>query len=129
MFQSLFSFNCHASRPFFSTRLSLLYSRLKTNIHCKFIEMATNSANSNLFRPAKFRLCNVSGYMTELLEIQAPNPTMHVLIIPGNPGIISFYKDFVESLYEQLSAKACWAHFPHKQGLGAWTLIFTRRSN
>ncbi|KAH9618008.1 hypothetical protein KSS87_003549 [Heliosperma pusillum] len=46
------------------------------------------------------------SHMTELLEIHSPNPTLHVLFIPGNPGIINFYKDFVESLYELLQGNA-----------------------
>lgn len=68
--------------------------------------MGVGSVDSQHFIPAKFRVCNVSGFMTEVLEIQAPSPTLHVLFIPGNPGIVTFYKDFVESLYEQLSGKA-----------------------
>ncbi|KAM2104688.1 hypothetical protein ACFX1R_015261 [Malus domestica] len=55
---------------------------------------------------ATFRLCNVSSFTTEVLEIPADNPTLHVLVIPGNPGIVSFYKDFVESLYELLGGAA-----------------------
>ncbi|RVW20829.1 Lipid droplet-associated hydrolase [Vitis vinifera] len=51
---------------------------------------------------ANFRLCSVSGYTTELLDLHAEEPKLHVLFIPGNPGIVSFYKDFVESLYELL---------------------------
>ncbi|KAL5538156.1 hypothetical protein UlMin_042808 [Ulmus minor] len=51
---------------------------------------------------ANFRLCNVSSCITELLEIRADEPKFHVLVIPGNPGVASFYKDFVESLYELL---------------------------
>ena len=76
------------------------------------------------------------SYTTELLEIHADDPKMHVLFIPGNPGkfgfallclhvhvcfvdlalrtrirvcllivtvgVVAFYKDFVESLYEFL---------------------------
>ena len=76
------------------------------------------------------------SYTTELLEIHADDPQMHVLFIPGNPGkfgfvpscmhvhvcfvdlvlrtrirgcllivtvgVVAFYKDFVESLYEFL---------------------------
>ncbi|KAL9271418.1 Lipid droplet-associated hydrolase-like protein, partial [Drosera capensis] len=42
-------------------------------------------------RQADFRLCNVSGYMTELLEIEAENPKFHVLFIPGNPGRFDDY--------------------------------------
>jgi hypothetical protein len=44
--------------------------------------------------------------MTEMMEIQAENPTFHVLFIPGNPGVVSFYKDFLESLYEFLGGNA-----------------------
>ncbi|KAL3625665.1 hypothetical protein CASFOL_030519 [Castilleja foliolosa] len=31
---------------------------------------------------------------------------LHVLFIPGNPGVISFYTDFLESLYELLGGNA-----------------------
>ncbi|CAN4113987.1 unnamed protein product [Withania somnifera] len=55
---------------------------------------------------ASFRLCNVSGYKTDLLEIHAKDPKFHVLFIPGNPGVISFYVDFLESLYDLLDGTA-----------------------
>lgn len=55
---------------------------------------------------ANFRLCSVSGYKTYLLEIHAQNPAFHVLFIPGNPGVVSFYTDFLESLYELLGGDA-----------------------
>uniref|UniRef100_A0A803QMM0 Lipid droplet-associated hydrolase n=1 Tax=Cannabis sativa TaxID=3483 RepID=A0A803QMM0_CANSA len=51
---------------------------------------------------ANFRLCNVSSYATEILEIIAEKPVFHALVIPGNPGAVLFYKEFVESLYEWL---------------------------
>ncbi|TQD69661.1 hypothetical protein C1H46_044805 [Malus baccata] len=57
-------------------------------------------------RRATFRICNVSSFTTEILEIPADNPALHVLVIPGNPGVVSFYKDFVESLYELLGGTA-----------------------
>ncbi|XP_010464882.1 PREDICTED: lipid droplet-associated hydrolase-like isoform X2 [Camelina sativa] len=57
-------------------------------------------------RPVNFRLCRVSGSMTEIMEIQAENPTFHVLFIPGNPGVVSFYNEFLESLYEFLDGNA-----------------------
>jgi pimeloyl-ACP methyl ester carboxylesterase len=41
-----------------------------------------------------------------LLEIHADDPKMHVLFIPGNPGVVAFYKDFVELLYEFLEGHA-----------------------
>ena len=77
----------------------------------------------------------VSG-TTEVLEIRSENPSLHVLIVPGNPGVVSiacyhafilfyffsvliynfilcgiagvitFYKDFVEFLYELLEGSA-----------------------
>ncbi|KAK1404678.1 Lipid droplet-associated hydrolase [Heracleum sosnowskyi] len=66
--------------------------------------------NSNLIAPGKhtatFRLSNVSGRKADLLEIPAKNPILHVLFIPGNPGVISFYTDFLESLYELLGGTA-----------------------
>ncbi|XP_057506669.1 uncharacterized protein LOC130789905 isoform X2 [Actinidia eriantha] len=55
---------------------------------------------------AHFRLCNVSGHMTDLIEIRPENPTLHVLFIPGNPGVVSFYTDFLENLYELLGGTA-----------------------
>ncbi|OIT37741.1 PREDICTED: lipid droplet-associated hydrolase isoform X1 [Nicotiana attenuata] len=55
---------------------------------------------------ASFRLCSVSGYKTDLLEIHAKDPKFHVLFIPGNPGVISFYVDFLESLYDLLGGAA-----------------------
>ncbi|GMH28709.1 hypothetical protein Nepgr_030552 [Nepenthes gracilis] len=72
----------------------------------KNFAMAVVNVKSYLTRQARFRLCNVSGYMTELLEIQADNPDFHVLFIPGNPGIVNFYKGFLESLYELLEGNA-----------------------
>ncbi|KAE9590801.1 putative lipid droplet-associated hydrolase, alpha/Beta hydrolase [Lupinus albus] len=57
-------------------------------------------------RHADFRLCHVSSYTSEILEIQAEAPSLHVLFVPGNPGVILFYKDFVEYLYEMLGGTA-----------------------
>ncbi|KAF3442719.1 hypothetical protein FNV43_RR16636 [Rhamnella rubrinervis] len=64
--------------------------------------MGQDVLQSKTRRQANFRLCNVSSYTTEIVEIHAGDPTFHVLLIPGNPGVVSFYKDFVESLYELL---------------------------
>ncbi|KAK6152269.1 hypothetical protein DH2020_014904 [Rehmannia glutinosa] len=55
---------------------------------------------------ASFRLTNVSGFKTDLLEIHSQEQKLHVLFIPGNPGVISFYTDFLESLYELLGGTA-----------------------
>ncbi|KAK7244847.1 hypothetical protein RIF29_39675 [Crotalaria pallida] len=60
---------------------------------------------------ATLRLCNVSSHTTEILEIHADAPSLHVLFFPGNPGVILFYKDFVEFLYELLGGTASnWEH-------------------
>ncbi|KAM0045357.1 putative lipid droplet-associated hydrolase, alpha/Beta hydrolase [Helianthus debilis subsp. tardiflorus] len=66
---------------------------------------------SQLIRPKSdavpnFRFCNVSGRKTELIEIHPTNPRFHILFVPGNPGVISFYTDFLESLYEQMGEAA-----------------------
>ncbi|KAK1429263.1 hypothetical protein QVD17_11469 [Tagetes erecta] len=55
---------------------------------------------------SSFRLCNVSGRKSEVVEIHAKNPKLHLLFVPGNPGVISFYTDFLESLYEQMGEAA-----------------------
>ncbi|CAN0879405.1 Lipid droplet-associated hydrolase [Linum grandiflorum] len=59
-----------------------------------------------VLKAANLRVCKVSSYTTELLEIESDNPTLHVLFVPGNPGVISFYKEFVESLYGSLGGTA-----------------------
>ncbi|EPS69611.1 hypothetical protein M569_05154, partial [Genlisea aurea] len=42
----------------------------------------------------------------DLIEIRAPDPALHVLFIPGNPGVVSFYTDFLVCLYELLGGTA-----------------------
>lgn len=55
---------------------------------------------------ATFRLCDVSGHKTDVLEIHTPNPEFHVVFVPGNPGVITFYTNFLESLFMLLEGKA-----------------------
>lgn len=38
--------------------------------------------------------------------MHSEEPSLHILLIPGNPGIVSYYKDFVEALYELLEGQA-----------------------
>ncbi|KAL3616979.1 hypothetical protein CASFOL_039373 [Castilleja foliolosa] len=52
------------------------------------------------------RLIQKSKFKTDLLEIESQDPKLHVLFIPDNPGVISFYTDFLESLYELLGGNA-----------------------
>ncbi|KAH7511511.1 hypothetical protein JRO89_XSUnG0195800 [Xanthoceras sorbifolium] len=86
----------------------LLSFRCRKNFksYCTSRDMGLANLGSKVKKAVNFRLCNVSSYTTELLEIQADNPTLHVLLIPGNPGVITFYKDFLESLYELLGGSA-----------------------
>ncbi|XP_012074355.1 lipid droplet-associated hydrolase isoform X1 [Jatropha curcas] len=68
--------------------------------------MTSENLFSKVRKPANSRLCNVSSYTTELLEIEADDRKLHVLFIPGNPGVIAFYKDFLEALFELLDGVA-----------------------
>ncbi|XP_047173737.1 uncharacterized protein LOC124841502 [Vigna umbellata] len=82
----------------------------RTRFRAKCLVNYGMTVNDNLLskpiRRANFRLCNVSGYISEVLEIRAEAPKLHVLLVPGNPGVVLFYKDFVEFLYELLEATA-----------------------
>ncbi|KAL6853391.1 hypothetical protein ACP4OV_019420 [Aristida adscensionis] len=67
---------------------------------------------------ATARTCMVSSFATDVLEIRSKEPALHVLVIPGNPGVIAFYKDFVEALYENLGGQAsitAIGHISHSQ--------------
>jgi pimeloyl-ACP methyl ester carboxylesterase len=48
----------------------------------------------------------VNGKFTELLCVESRKPELNVLIIPGNPGVVSFYEDFVKYLWHFLDGKA-----------------------
>ncbi|KAK9122860.1 hypothetical protein Sjap_012462 [Stephania japonica] len=68
--------------------------------------MAAERSRSSEQSRASLRLCNVSSFTTELLELRSENPLLHVLVIPGNPGVALFYKEFVEAMYERLGGCA-----------------------
>ncbi|KAI5674421.1 hypothetical protein M9H77_14785 [Catharanthus roseus] len=101
-----------------SSPLSLQSRRILSSI-CRNSQMGRD--NVKLIHKkthANSRICSVAGYKTDLLEIHAQNPAFHVLLIPGNPGFISFYTDFLESLYELLGGNASVtgiAHVSHTQ--------------
>ncbi|XP_057805327.1 uncharacterized protein LOC131020493 [Salvia miltiorrhiza] len=85
---------------------------------CIHSQMGSESKSLVEKKNANLRLVNISGFKTELLEINSPEPTLHVLFIPGNPGVISFYTDFLESLYELLGGTASVTgigHISHSQ--------------
>ncbi|KAI3447416.1 hypothetical protein Pfo_004081 [Paulownia fortunei] len=86
-----------------------LYTNSRSSFSARRINLQMGGENSSLIQKSKcasFRLINVSGFKTDLLEIHSHDPTLHVLFIPGNPGVISFYTDFLESLYELLEGTA-----------------------
>ncbi|XP_074370684.1 uncharacterized protein LOC141711884 [Apium graveolens] len=87
----------------------LIHSRSMSALNSR-ANLQMDRENSNLIDPLKrtatFRLSNVSGRKADLIEIHAKNPTIHVLFVPGNPGVISFYTDFLESLYDLLGGTA-----------------------
>ncbi|KAG9455025.1 hypothetical protein H6P81_007929 [Aristolochia fimbriata] len=64
------------------------------------------SLQSETRQQATNRLCYVSSFTTELLEISSEHPLVHVLLIPGNPGVAAFYKDFVEAVYQLFEGNA-----------------------
>ncbi|KAK9921412.1 hypothetical protein M0R45_029922 [Rubus argutus] len=93
------------------TRPPLPHFRFRPRRYCGSREMDQDISQREVevLRVKKrcaFRLCNVSSYTTEIMEIRADNPRLHVLLIPGNPGGVPFYKDFVEALYELLGGTA-----------------------
>ncbi|XP_021289963.1 lipid droplet-associated hydrolase isoform X2 [Herrania umbratica] len=69
-------------------------------------KMGFDDLHSDVKKCVNLRLCNVSGCMTEILEVHADHPSFHVVYVPGNPGIITFYKEFVESLFELFGGTA-----------------------
>ncbi|KAK9289938.1 hypothetical protein L1049_008100 [Liquidambar formosana] len=73
---------------------------------CTNREMGLENSISQGKTHVSFRLCKVSSHTTELLEIRSKNPTLYVLLIPGNPGVVTFYKDFLESLYDLFGGSA-----------------------
>ncbi|XP_077241331.1 alpha/beta-Hydrolases superfamily protein isoform X2 [Tasmannia lanceolata] len=101
----------HASIPSVSC-----VSRLFPLLFCNSRAMSTPSYTSSQMdghtllskrrKHASIRLCSVSSFTTELLEMHSEDPSLHVLFIPGNPGVVSFYKDFVEALYDLLEGNA-----------------------
>ncbi|XWS59412.1 hypothetical protein CRYUN_Cryun08bG0119700 [Craigia yunnanensis] len=84
---------------------SFHYRKTDTS-NCTTREMGFDNLHSDVKKCANLRVCNVSGCMTEILEILADHPSFHVVFVPGNPGIITFYKEFVESLFQLLGGTA-----------------------
>ncbi|KAG0590140.1 hypothetical protein KC19_1G075300 [Ceratodon purpureus] len=56
--------------------------------------------------PASFRVDRIGGYTTEILEVRAERPAFQVFFVPGNPGVVAYYKEFVEALFDYLDGQA-----------------------
>ncbi|MCO5600531.1 hypothetical protein L7F22_054644 [Adiantum nelumboides] len=52
------------------------------------------------------RVERINGYTTELMETLVEAPKLRVVFIPGNPGIIPFYKSYFEALAQNFGGKA-----------------------
>eukprot|EP00250_Pteridium_aquilinum_P016997 c23401_g1_i2 orf=78-1028(+) len=74
-----------------------------------FCSRCVPSRSVNMSMPTNnvtMRVERINGYMTEVMEIQVKAPKLRVVFIPGNPGVISFYKSYLEALSHLLDGKA-----------------------
>ncbi|XP_074579092.1 uncharacterized protein LOC141835603 [Curcuma longa] len=62
--------------------------------------------SASMGKQATLLMRTVSGYPTESLDIHSEESSLHIIVIPGNPGIASYYKDFVEAVYQLLEGQA-----------------------
>ncbi|KAK8590291.1 hypothetical protein V6N12_024667 [Hibiscus sabdariffa] len=65
---------------------SISYRRIDSTPNSASREMNFDDLDSDGTKCVNLRLCNVSGCMTEILEIHADQPSLHVVFVPGNPG-------------------------------------------
>lgn len=92
--------HCIPSVSYCSPKVSKGFLKVAADQMEKVLETDRNNLHANM------RLHNVYGHVAEILEFRAEKPSLQVLFIPGNPGIVSFYKDYVEAVYESLDRKA-----------------------
>eukprot|EP01018_Ginkgo_biloba_P023984 Gb_25743 [translate_table: standard] len=59
------------------------------------------------------RLPKVVGEMTEILEFHAEEPCLQVLFIRGNLGMVFFYRDYTETVYQLLGEKGSVTEIRH----------------
>ncbi|KAG6386228.1 hypothetical protein SASPL_155120 [Salvia splendens] len=98
--------------------ISALLSNTKSKFPAKCIihsKMGSESKSLVGKKSANYRLANISGFKTDLLEINSNEPKLHVLLIPGNPGVLyHFTQNFWShcmSYWEGLPlSQACISH-------------------
>ncbi|KAK8690354.1 hypothetical protein V6N13_089047 [Hibiscus sabdariffa] len=66
---------------------SISYRRIDSTPNSASREMNFDDLDSDGTKCVNLRLCNVSGCMTEILEIHADQPSLHVVFVPGNPAV------------------------------------------
>ncbi|CAM6014825.1 unnamed protein product [Sphagnum balticum] len=56
---------------------------------------------------AAVRLERIGGHMTELLELHAhKGPALQIVFVPGNPGVVAYYQEYLDALYDILEGGA-----------------------
>ncbi|KAJ7521624.1 hypothetical protein O6H91_19G061600 [Diphasiastrum complanatum] len=83
---------------------SLASSTRSTRLFYKFetYSMALEAQSQK----AVLRTQEVGGHTTEFLELHSLKPSVQIVLVPGNPGAVVFYRDYVESLFKNLDGKA-----------------------
>ncbi|KAH9674423.1 alpha/beta-Hydrolases superfamily protein [Citrus sinensis] len=71
----------------FSTPRLLSRSKISHNYRASSSDMGSENLLSQSNKSVNLRLSNVSIYTAEVLEIEADDPKLHVLFVPGNPAI------------------------------------------
>ncbi|KAG6412151.1 hypothetical protein SASPL_124820 [Salvia splendens] len=74
--------------------ISALLSNSRSKFPAKCIHSKMGSESKSLVenkKSANYRLANISGFKTDLLEINSNEPKLHVLLIPGNPGVLCHF--------------------------------------
>ncbi|KAH9738012.1 alpha/beta-Hydrolases superfamily protein [Citrus sinensis] len=71
----------------FSTPRLLSRSKISHNYRASSSDMGSENLLSQSNKSVNLRLSNVSLYTAEVLEIEADDPKLHVLFVPGNPAI------------------------------------------
>ncbi|KAH9674425.1 alpha/beta-Hydrolases superfamily protein [Citrus sinensis] len=69
----------------FSTPRLLSRSKISHNYRASSSDMGSENLLSQSNKSVNLRLSNVSIYTAEVLEIEADDPKLHVLFVPGNP--------------------------------------------
>ncbi|KAK9196665.1 hypothetical protein WN943_004795 [Citrus x changshan-huyou] len=90
----------------FSTPRLLSRSKISHNYRASSSDMGSENLLSQSNKSVNLRLSNVSIYTAEVLEIEADDPKLHVLFVPGNPVFLSLTKVFF-NLWDMIFMLIC----------------------